>query len=126
MARDNGQEAVVITRMAPGPYGSTNLTSNDEENDTRIGLHVLKSRAQRILVLSPDTDTYHIGLRFSSQGARELNLLHLHKLVDLLRRDPDMVQIPPSYSNTRNNSNIVRTVCQARMRGDSSEPPFIT
>ena len=104
---DNGPEAVVVTRTAPSPYVSTVLTSNAEETDTRIWLHVLQSSAQRILVLSPDTDTYHIGLpllppgkeiiiQLSSPGARELNLLHLHKVADLVNRDPELVHIPPT------------------------------
>ncbi len=33
-------------------------------------------------------------IQLSSPGARELNLLHLHKLVDALKRDPDMIHIP--------------------------------
>ena len=106
-ADNNSQEAVVITHTAPGPYVSTELTCNAEETDTRIWLHVCNSKAQRILILSPDTDTYHIGLpllppgkeviiQLSNPGARELNLLHLHKLVDALKRDPDMIHIPPT------------------------------
>ena len=87
-AGNNSQEAVVVTSMAPGP--------NTEETDTRIWLHVLNSTAQRIFILSPDTDTYHISLpllppgkeviiQLSSPGARELSLLHVHKLVDVLK-----------------------------------------
>ena len=72
-----------------------------------LRLHMMKSKGQRILILSPDTDTYHIFLPLVSTGteviiqlsgpeARELNLLHLHKLADLFKRDPDMVNIPPN------------------------------
>ena len=42
------------------------LESNAEESDTRIWLHVLNSVGQKKLVLSPDTDVYHIGLPFYS------------------------------------------------------------
>ena len=84
---------------------STELTCNAEETDTRIWLHVLNSTAQRLLILSPDTDTYDIGLtllppgkeviiQLSSPGARELNLLHLHRLIDALTCDSDMTHIP--------------------------------
>ena len=85
---DNGTEAVVVTRTTPSPYVSEALTSKAEETDVQIWLHVLQSSAQHILVLSPDTDTYHIGLpllppgkeiiiQLSSPGARELNLLQI-------------------------------------------------
>ena len=38
------------------------LTCNAEESDTRIWLHVVNSIGMKKLVLSPDTDVYHIGL----------------------------------------------------------------
>ena len=84
---DDGTEAVIVTHTAPSPYISTALTYNIEETDMWMWLHVLQSSAQHILVLSPDTDTHHIGLplsppviiQLSSPGARELNPLHLHK-----------------------------------------------
>ncbi len=44
------------------PIVDERLTSNAEESDTRIWLHVLHSAGTRKLVLSPDTDVYHIGL----------------------------------------------------------------
>ena len=37
-------------------------TSNAEETDTRIWLHVKQMKPTNILILSPDTDVYHIGL----------------------------------------------------------------
>ena len=53
------------------------------------------------------TNTYHIGLpllpprkeiviQLSSLGARELNLLHLHTLANLLNQDPELVHTPPT------------------------------
>ena len=43
--------------------GTADNNSEDaKETDTRIWPHVCNSKAQRILILSPDTDTYHIGL----------------------------------------------------------------
>jgi hypothetical protein len=67
---NNSQEAIVITHTAPGPYVSTELTSNVEETDTRIWLHVCNSEAQRILTLSPDTDTYILAYHCYPQGKR--------------------------------------------------------
>ena len=39
-----------------------NLTTSAAEADTRVWLHAKKTTAQTVLVISPDTDTYHIGL----------------------------------------------------------------
>lgn len=40
------------------------LFCNAEETDTRIWLHVKQSHFTRIMIISPDTDVYHIGLTF--------------------------------------------------------------
>ena len=37
-------------------------TCNAEETDTRIWLHCRQSASMKILVVSPDTDIFHIGL----------------------------------------------------------------
>ena len=50
IAGANGQEVVVITRMAAGPYVSTELTSNAEETDTHIWLHVVNIRTHLYFV----------------------------------------------------------------------------
>ena len=39
-----------------------NLTSNALEADTRVCLHAKRTSAKRIIVISLDMDTYHIGL----------------------------------------------------------------
>ena len=46
------------TKLQPDPK----YTSNAEETDTRIWVHVRQTECTRILVVSPDTDVYHIGL----------------------------------------------------------------
>ena len=38
------------------------MFGNAEEVDTRIWLHASKSDAKKLLIFSPDTDTYHIGI----------------------------------------------------------------
>ena len=72
-----------------------------EETDTRIWLHATKSQHENILILSPDTDVYHIGLplacvknkeiivQVSAISSRQLKLLHLTSLVKALDNDPD-------------------------------------
>ncbi len=78
---------------------------NAEETDTRIWLHVKQTSANRILVISPDTDVYHIGLplqqnhgkdvivQISLINARELRLLHMNNLISALQNDPDLAAI---------------------------------
>ncbi len=55
------EKAMFVTHHTQ-PIVDERLTSNAEESDTRIWLHVLHSAGTRKLVLSPDTDVYHIGL----------------------------------------------------------------
>ena len=44
------------------PQPDPRYTSNAEETDTRIWVHVRRTECKRILIISPDTDVYHIGL----------------------------------------------------------------
>ena len=86
------------------------LACNAEESDTRIWLHVVNSAGQKKLVLSPDTDVYHIGLpivagtgldvvvRISPFSSLELRLLDMQALLSAFANDPDLAMIPPSLS----------------------------
>ena len=42
--------------------------SNAEEADTRVWLHASKFTGKKILIFSPDTDVYHIGLSQSTHN----------------------------------------------------------
>ena len=53
------------------PQCDSRLACNAEESDMRIWLHVIHSAGQKKLVLSPDTDVYHIGLPIVSQTMLE-------------------------------------------------------
>ena len=53
--------ALFITNRGIPNYDS-NLTCNAEESDTRIWFHTINASGTKKLVLSPDTDVYHIGL----------------------------------------------------------------
>ena len=76
-----------------------------EETDTRLWLHATKCPHQNILILSPDTDVYHIGLplpcvrtkqiivQVSAINSRQLKLLHLPALLSALDNDPDLSKI---------------------------------
>ena len=76
-----------------------------EETDTRLWLHATQCPLHNILVLSPDTDVYHIGLplacinnkeiivQVSAINNKQLKLLHLSALVKALDHDPDLSKI---------------------------------
>ena len=92
------------------PKIDSRLTCNAEESDTRIWLHVVQSTGQRKLVISPDTDVYHIGLAFvagtninvivqlSSIASLELRLLDMQALITAFGNDSDLAGIPTSFS----------------------------
>ncbi len=68
----------------------------------------MKTDYERILLITPDTDVYVIGLalrnshtkdiiaQVSPFSSRELRLLGLSSLIRALEADPDLAQIPPS------------------------------
>ena len=82
------------------PTSDDSLLCNTEESDTRIWLHVVNSAGTRKLVLSPDTDVYHIGLpiiagtnlecivRLSSFNSIE------HKFLDIQLLEYYQIRIP--------------------------------
>ena len=54
------------------PQPDPRLKSNAEETDTRLWLHVKQSQCTKILVISPDTDIYHIGLPLNRMNKQVL------------------------------------------------------
>lgn len=85
------------------PSYSTNM----DESDMRIWLHSLHTSGRKILVFSPDTDVYHIGLgvarnmtekhiiiQLSNSLSDSPKLLDLNALLIALARDPDLCNIP--------------------------------
>ena len=84
---------------------SLNLTSNAEEADTRVWLHVLWAVGEHKLVFSPDADVYHIGMLLAhnmgdvliqlNPFGRDLKLLSMHKLLKGIVSDPDLYSIAP-------------------------------
>lgn len=66
------------------------------------------SYAIKILILSPDTDTYHIGLpldhggnkdiilQISPNNSKDLRFLHLSAFITVLKNDPDLSTVPQS------------------------------
>ena len=81
---------------------------NAEEADTRLWLHALQTSHNNILLITPDTDVYVIGLALLNScskdviaqvnpfSSRELRLLHLSNLIGALEKDPDLGKISTS------------------------------
>ena len=96
--------SVVVTNDTGACMWST-IESRVDESDTRLWLHLRYSAGTKKFILSPDTDVYHIGLplvtpeesvivQLSRPSDKELKLLNVNILIDLLKRDPDIVHIP--------------------------------
>ena len=88
------------------------LTCNAEESDTRIWLHIINSSGQKKLVLSPDTDVYHIGLPIVAASSLEVvvklslftslenRYLDMQALIKAFVDDPDLAPVPSSLTPT--------------------------
>ena len=98
-------DAWIISANELVPDQITSHYSNAED-DNRIWRHAYQSRATRILIYSPDTDTYHIGLGLLSGSSKEyiiqINITHsnetkylcLNNLQTALLNDPDLGTLP--------------------------------
>ena len=51
------------------------LTSDAEESDNRVWLHVVRYAGTRKLLFSPGTDVYHIGLPLSFAGIGKATIM---------------------------------------------------
>ena len=82
------------------PQPDPKYTSNAEETDTRLWVHVKQTEYRKILVISPDTDVYHIGLPLVSNkevvvqvspiNSKEMKFVNLQALSSALCSDPDL------------------------------------
>ncbi len=103
-ASDTVWSVTGTNRAQPRPQ----FTCNAGETDTRLWLHVKLSTYSRILILSPDTDVYNIGLplesatrkdvvvQISAINCRQLDLVNVTALVTALSNDPDLADVNPA------------------------------
>ena len=87
------------------PQPDPAYSCNAEETDTMLWLHAKRTNCNKILVLSPDTDVYMIGLplqctqdkdiivQISDMNSRELKLLYMKRLTAALSNDPDLASV---------------------------------
>ena len=97
----------------------------------------LHTSGQRLLIFSPDTDVYHIGLvgaqhipnkaiviQLSKSLVDSASFLHLHALLQVLQGDPDICNIPPTLRPQALQSLYVCTGFQyASSIASGSDPP---
>ena len=102
---DYTNKALFVKSTSVQPECKESLYCNAEESDTRIWLHVMNSTGTKKLVLSPDTDVYHIGLpiiagteldcvvRLSSFNSLEHRFLDLQALITAFQNDPGLAAV---------------------------------
>ena len=56
------EDTAWAVRSGRSPYPNPQYTCNCEETDTRMWLHVKQTQHSNVLIMSPDTDCYHIGM----------------------------------------------------------------
>ena len=116
-------QAVMVT-FNRNPQTDQNLYCNAEESNTQIWLHTIHSYGTKKLILSLDTDVYHIGLpvtattdldvlvQLSFFTSVELSLLDIQALKRAFMNDPDLASIPTSViGDIIQNLYIVSTGC---------------
>lgn len=89
------------------PTPAFSFSNNSPEADMRIWRHVAQTTARRILIFSPDTDIYNIGLSLLEKLPQkdvivQVNVPHspvcsyviMRNLMKALELDPDLANIP--------------------------------
>ena len=101
------EEGKALSIIPSGVQECSLLTSDAEESDTRLWLHVAHSLGTKKQLFSPDTDVYHIDLPLLNHcvydvyvhpgpiiSSPEVRLLHLNQLQLAFAGDPDLALIP--------------------------------
>jgi hypothetical protein len=86
------------------PQFSDLYTTNIEESDLRIWRHVGQSKASKVLIYSPDTDVYNIGMGTYDEmnkdiimqvnvPSKENKYVYMSKLIEAFKNDPDLAMV---------------------------------
>lgn len=114
-------KAVVVEKVGESVWYSE---SNHKESDTRVWLHARKTTHADILIYSPDTDVYHVGLGISDEvklanpGTQDSDR-HKHVVVQLEPAEEseclDLKKLVISLQMTQSSieffRNILRALC---------------
>ena len=98
--------------------------SNAEEADNQIWIHAIQSWATNILIYSPDTDVYNIGLGLVTQTIQKLYIIKLNvpqvaekrylllnNLHTALLNDPDLASVPRDSIGVTMQTLFISTDC---------------
>ena len=94
---------VIVKGSLPQPEPI--YSSSAQEADMRVWRHAVQSNANHILIYSPDTDVYNIGMTLlqctSCEVIVQINVPHKEKrylnltsLITALASDPDLAALP--------------------------------
>ena len=99
-------------------FEDISFKSNHEETDSRVWFHALTCTGRNILIFSPDTDTFHVGLLFLDKYCHKnvviqlsdrlvhQSFIYVNKLAECFRNDPDLAQI-----NSGSICSIIQFLC---------------
>lgn len=97
----NSQDHAWIITSNSLPACTQEYESNAQEADIRIWRHASQSIHQHILIYSPDTDVYNIGIRLSDSSKQYLvqtnfphNTPQYIGLLDVFHHNPDLASLP--------------------------------
>ena len=106
---DSRRGQAILVQHQSSPNEEHSLACNAEEADTRIWVHVIHAGGSTRLVVSPDTDVYHIGLPIIAQymeldvkmqiskiNSKELRILDIKSLLQAFYNNPDLAHISQS------------------------------
>ena len=104
---DGENEAIeIIGGESPVMNCLEQYRTNSEEADSRIWRHATQSTARKMLICSPDTDIYNIGLNYISSTSKhyiikinaysaiETSFIDLPNFHHALTNDPDLASVP--------------------------------
>ena len=110
-----------LIRAGALPETAYLYTSNAHEADNRIWRHAIQTTANKILVCSPDTDVYNIGLSMPNNKDYivQLNVHHspdkkylmLRHLNLAFQGDPDLQALPRDHLGSIVQSQYISTGC---------------
>ena len=91
------------------PFPESVYSSNADEADMRMWRHVSQAKCNRVLVYSPDTDVYNIGIPMVAEmdlkevvvqvnvpQSESRSYVHINNVIKALKSDPDLAAVPPS------------------------------
>ena len=101
------EDTAWVVKKGSEPQPDSRYSSNAEETDTRMWISVEKTVYTNVLIRSPDTDCYHIGMtmlgaqdksvivQLNKYSSKELRFPHLSNLIQVLKNDPDLSSLTP-------------------------------